>query len=169
MRLNNRPFRCPRHWTAAQRLARYTKVDPLSGCHIWQASTKPNGYGQLTFHMRRVMPHRLAWIARHGPIPTGLEVCHRCDDRRCCNPDHLFLGSHAENMADLRVKRRARRRVPLEPFPDDIRPADMKPIRIFIGSMEYVGRAVARAFDPYRTKRPPPPQRGISARRRRRA
>ena len=98
-------WRCPRHWTAEQRLARYTKVDPLSGCRIWQASTKPNGYGQLTYRMRRVMAHRLAWIARHGPIPKGLEVCHRCDERRCCNADHLFLGSHAENMADLRIKR----------------------------------------------------------------
>ena len=135
-----------------QRLARYTTVDHLSGCHIWQASTTPGGYGQLTFHSRGVLAHRLAWIARHGPIPKGLEVCHRCDERRCCNTDHLFLGSHAENMADLRVKRRARRRIPLEPFPDDIREADMAPIHIFIGGREYVGRAVVRPFDPYRKR-----------------
>jgi hypothetical protein len=127
---------------------RYTKVDPL-GCHL-AGSTKPNGYGQLTFRMRRVMGNRLAWMARHGPIPKGLEVCHRCDERRCCNPDHLFLGSHAENMADLRIKRRARRRIPLEPFPRDIRAADMAPIQIFIGGREYVGRAVVRPFDPSR-------------------
>ena len=143
-------WRCPRDWTAEQRLAHYTTIDPLSGCRIWQASTKPNGYGQLTFQMRRMMAHRVAWIARHGPIPKGLEVCHRCDERRCCNPDHLFLGSHAENMADLRIKRRARRRIPLEPFPDDLRAADMRPIQLFFGGREYVGRAVVRPFDPYR-------------------
>ena len=147
-----RPVSCPPHWTAAQRLARHTKVDPQSGCHIWQASTLLNGYGQLTFRRQKFMAHRLAWIARHGPIPKGLHVCHRCDERRCCNPDQMFLGTHAENMADLRIKRRARRRVPLEPFPDEIRAADLKPIRIFIGGLEYVGKAVARAFDPYRPR-----------------
>ena len=60
------PWRCPGSWTASQRLARFTKVDPLSGCHIWQRSTKPNGYGQLTFRMQRWMTHRLAWVARHA-------------------------------------------------------------------------------------------------------
>jgi len=56
----------------------------ISSARLHNASTKPNGYGQLTYRMRRVMAHRLAWIARHGPIPKGLEVCHRCDERRCC-------------------------------------------------------------------------------------
>lgn len=142
-------WRCPRTWTAAQRLARFIKVDPLSGCHIWQRSTKPNGYGQITFHCQRWMTHRLAWVARHGPIAKGLEVCHRCDERRCCNPDHLYLGSHAENMAEMKAKRRARRRVPLEAGqPLDVSPADMAAIHIFIGDREYIGRVAIRPFDP---------------------
>jgi hypothetical protein len=152
------PWRCPGHWTAAQRLARFTKVDPLSGCHIWQRSTKPNGYGQLTFRMQRWMTHRLAWVARHGPIAKGLEVCHRCDERRCCNPDHLYLGSHAENMAEMKAKRRALRRLPLEHWssdlPDDVDEADLAQVRLFIGDREYVGRVVVRPFDPARTERP---------------
>jgi hypothetical protein len=136
--------RCPRHWTAAQRLDRYTKVDPRSGCHLWQASIKPNGYGQLTFRMQRMMAHRLAWIARHGPIPRGKEVCHRCNERRCCNPDHLFLGSRVENMADLKAKWRALRRIPLEAWPADMPAGDLEPIRIFIDGRELVGRVAPR-------------------------
>ena len=145
-----------------QRLDHYTKVDPLSCCHIWQRSTKPNGYGQLTFRMRRLMAHRVAWIARHGPIAKGLEVCHRCDERRCCNPDHLYLGSHAENMAEMKAKRRALRRLPLDfkggrwpsALPADVAEADLALVRLFIGDREYVGRVVVRPFDPMRTERP---------------
>ena len=153
-------WRCPGSWTAAQRLARFTKVDPLSGCHIWQRSTKPNGYGQLTFRMQRWMTHRLAWVARHGPIAKGLEVCHRCDERRCCNPDHLYLGSHAENMAEMKAKRRALRRLPLDAQrPLDVPEADLAPIRLFINGREYVGRVAVRPFDPLRhsTWHPKPP------------
>lgn len=140
-----------------QRIDHYTRVDPLSGCHIWQASTKPNGYGQLTFRMRRVMAHRVAWIARHGPIRPGLEVCHRCDERRCCNPDHLYLGSHAENMAEMKTKRRALRRIPLErgggdPL-DGVAESDLAQVRLFFGDREYVGHAVVRPFDPARIGR----------------
>jgi len=153
---------CDHRLTPAERLAHYTKVDPLSGCHIWQRSTKPNGYGQLTFRMRRLMAHRVAWIARHGPIAKGLEVCHRCDERRCCNPDHLYLGSHAENMAEMKAKRRALRRLPLDfkggrwpsALPADVAEADLALVRLFIGDREYVGRVVVRPFDPMRTERP---------------
>ncbi len=147
-------WRCPGSWTPQQRLARFTKVDPLSGCHIWQRSTKPNGYGQLTYRCQRWMTHRLAWVARHGPIPKGLEVCHRCDERRCCNPEHLQLDSHAENMAMMGAKRRALRRIPLEAgLPLDIPEADLAPILLVIGDREYVGHAVVRVFDPLKANK----------------
>ena len=140
--------KCPRHWTAAQRIAFYTKPDPLSGCHIWQASTNPFGYGQLNIDGKVFGAHRMAWIARHGPIRKGLYVCHRCDDRRCCNPDHMFLGTHADNMADMKAKNRQRWRVSMARLPTDKSVTDTAPIEIYIDGRRYVGTATVRPFVP---------------------
>src|SRR5262245_33607729 len=74
-------------------------------CWVWQAYCRPDGYGQ--FQYSRANPrtaHRVAYELTYGPIPAGQEVCHRCDTPPCCNPDHLFLGSHHENMTDMADK-----------------------------------------------------------------
>jgi hypothetical protein len=134
-------------------LANYTQVDPSTGCHIWQASTNQAGYGQLILDGRMISAHRLAWIAKHGPIGKGLEVCDRCDERRCCNPDHMFLGSHAENMADLKAKNRRRWRIPMERLPTDRSPRDTAPIEIVIGGRRCVGQATMRPYLPIDARR----------------
>jgi hypothetical protein len=98
---------CDPRLTPAERLAHYTRIDPLSGCHIWHGSINHAGYGKLNVRNKSLAAHRLAWTLKNGPIPAGMILCHRCDVRRCCNPDHLVLGTRGDNMADYKAKRLA--------------------------------------------------------------
>ena len=144
-------FRCPVHWTVAQRLAHYTKADLVSGCLVWQGAVEANGYGRIGYRGRNHLAHRLSWTSKHGPIPNGMEICHRCDERRCVNVDHLFLGSHSVNMADLRQKRQNWYGA-AEPRADTTRRSQVEPslapIRVLYRGIEFVGRAIARPIDP---------------------
>jgi hypothetical protein len=88
----------------------WNRVDKSGDCWNWTGATQTNfPYGMITHRGRNLRVHRVAYELTYGPIPNGFSVCHSCDNPRCCNPGHLFLGSHADNMADMRVKGRKKR------------------------------------------------------------
>jgi hypothetical protein len=66
------------------------------------------GYGTIRLSRRDVGAHRVAWTLTNGPIPAGLVVCHRCDNPPCCNPEHMFIGTQRDNLADMFAKGRWR-------------------------------------------------------------
>lgn len=80
----------------------------MSECIDWQGAKDPNGYGRLTIQGHQLYAHRWTWEQAFGPIADGLEICHHCDNPSCINLDHLFVGTHADNMADCKRKGRAR-------------------------------------------------------------
>ena len=105
--------------TNATAIRFWSKVDQSDGpdsCWLWVAGCSPDGYGAFGISnkgggatpWRRVRAHRFAWTLLNGPIPDGLCICHNCDTPRCVNPSHLFIGTHADNVADKVAKGRAR-------------------------------------------------------------
>jgi hypothetical protein len=76
-------------------------------CQEWAGARNRHGYGITKFRWHQISAHRAIWLAKKGPIPAGLFVCHRCDNPPCINVDHLFLGTALDNHEDMVSKGRA--------------------------------------------------------------
>lgn len=88
------------------RLNNWSEWEPNSGCRLWFGAVDRKGYGRLCVGRTTVRAHRAAWLEERGGIPSGLFVLHRCDTPACINTDHLYLGSHAQNMIDCTSRNR---------------------------------------------------------------
>lgn len=120
---------CDTHYSHYKRTGRLDgrRVKPLSerlwarvgqgspdDCWEWRGYVHPTGYGQIGYDHKKgnvIHTHRAAWIVTHGEIEDGLWVLHKCDNRLCCNPDHLWLGTPKDNTQDMMSKGRRRKAV----------------------------------------------------------
>ena len=80
----------------------------MTDCIEWPKSKTTAGYGQLKRDGKKIMAHRFVWEKAYGPIPKGMCICHRCDNPPCVNLEHLFLGTHGDNIRDCYAKKRRR-------------------------------------------------------------
>ena len=92
--------------TNRQRLQDAITLNETNGCWEWKKSTFKGGYGAITINGKQFSAHRASYECFVGEIPEGLHVLHKCDNPRCINPDHLWVGTHKENMLDKMAKGR---------------------------------------------------------------
>lgn len=85
------------------------KVIKKEGCWDWKGASQGAGYLQIRNNNKKEMAHRVSWKIHKGEIPNGLHVLHHCDNRRCTNPEHLFLGTEKDNAIDRQQKNRGQK------------------------------------------------------------
>lgn len=114
---NNMQMRIRAKTPLETRFFRY--VEPMMddrGCWEWRGNMIrgtqpwPMHYGRVKIDKRTVTAHRVSWMVHFGDIPSGLNVCHKCDNPSCVNPGHLFLGTQSQNMRDMGDKGRGQAR-----------------------------------------------------------
>lgn len=84
------------------------KTKKVNSCVEWTGSIGTNGYGRISYKGKRYSTHRLSYLVFNNIDPGNLFVCHSCDNKKCINKDHLWLGTCQENLLDMKIKGRSR-------------------------------------------------------------
>lgn len=90
----------------------WRKFTKGNGCWEWPGSLSKSGYGQISVGDKMWRSHRYAYTVSKGPIPDGMFVLHKCDNRKCCKPWHLYRGDQQQNMDDMKKRNRHKPHVP---------------------------------------------------------
>lgn len=104
----NRVWRHGDHNAGEFRTRFIAKIEKTQSCWLWTGPLSQSGYGRASRGTKKVRAHRASYELFVGPIPEGMCVLHKCDIPRCVNPDHLFIGTHLDNMRDMESKGRAK-------------------------------------------------------------
>lgn len=121
-------------------------------CWEWSGgkTSKQTGrnYGVVWINGERWKTHRLAWVYEFGPIPRGMNVCHKCDNPPCCNPSHLFIGTTKDNVADCLAKGRGNKERGIDRYNATLTEEDVREIRsrYKARTKDNSGRALAKEF-----------------------
>jgi len=89
-----------------ERIERNIVIDEETGCYNWNKYLNGDGYGRIRINYKMKFVHRISYELHKGKIPVGMCVLHRCDNPKCCNPAHLFLGTNQDNVNDKMAKGR---------------------------------------------------------------
>ncbi len=130
----------------------WNKVNVLEDdkCWEWTASRRPQGYGQLNINRKLYYAHRISWqIANQKSVPKGIQVLHSCDNRKCVNPSHLWLGSQKDNIRDMVAKGRNNPWSPKgEAHPmARLCEGEVKAIRLLYATGKYTYNELSKKFD----------------------
>ena len=96
----------PTHKTLEESFWEKVETIPEHPCYEWIRAKNARGYGEIRHMGKRLLAHRAAWLVKYGKLPEDLCLCHKCDNPGCVRVEHLFLGSIADNNADMRQKGR---------------------------------------------------------------
>lgn len=102
-------WEAPERKKASTEIRFWQNVRKTKKCWLWIGPYMSNAYGHMSVGNKRTGAHRYSYELHYGPIPKGLFICHKCDNKQCVRPSHLFAGTHKENMDDMRQKQRAKK------------------------------------------------------------